>query len=264
MRAMKPCSSPAMRRLCPAGFSQIVAALLALPQAQALPDALREPVYKYLKAGGHLLALGAPAWANPLEKSTDGRWLPAGSAFALAPPPHRVVDLTAMKPADWVRGSNHPEISERVLVRNRGGTRPTSATALRFVIPRLDGYDTWLAPKLPTAPFPAGNVMTVFSARGGPHTRGLVVEWREKDDSRWIATVPLSEDWRRFSLPPDAFKSWDNSESRSRAGFHPENAEQLSLGLAFSHTGQTGGPHEVWIAEVGTARADEAPAMASR
>ncbi|MGC8639185.1 MAG: beta-galactosidase [Isosphaeraceae bacterium] len=233
-------------------------ALLALPQTRALPEALRAPVLKYLKAGGHLLALGAPAWAKPLEKAPDGAWLPAGLPYALAPPPHRILDLKTMKPADWVRGSNHPEIKSEcsfVTVKALG----RQATAIRLRIPRLDGYDTWLGPRMSTNPFPSGNTMTVFSARGGPHTRGLVVEWREKDNSRWIAAVPLSQEWRRFSLPPSAFKSWENSQARRRAGFHPENAAQLSVGLAFSHLGEMGGSHEVWIAEIGTARADQAP-----
>ncbi len=49
-------------------------ALLALPQAQALPPALFPVVHAYLRAGGHLLALGLPAWNTQLVPGSNGTW----------------------------------------------------------------------------------------------------------------------------------------------------------------------------------------------
>ena len=59
------------------------------------------------------------------------------------------------------------------------------AAALHTVIGDLNGYDTFSSPPL-TRPFPGGDTLTAFSARGGPRTHSLAVEWDERDGSRWM------------------------------------------------------------------------------
>ncbi|MDQ2800535.1 MAG: hypothetical protein M3Y13_12965, partial [Armatimonadota bacterium] len=240
-------------------------ALLVLPQARALPAALAPAVYAYLKAGGHLLALGVPAWGTPLVPGPDGKWITqaqASEAQALIPASHSVFDFAATDLTAWRRTSNDmASPTTQTVVPVTAGSR--QASALHVTISNLSGWDTFLSPSLATQAFPEGRTMTVFSAKGGPHTSALAVEWDEKDGTRWIATVPLTTHWQRFSLPPSAFHSWQNSDERAKIGFQPQNADRLSVGLAFSHTGSVGGAHEYWVTPIGTAAAEETPASTS-
>ena len=246
----------------PQALATLQCALLVLPQAQQMPVALIPIVTGYLKAGGHLLALGLPAWSVPLVPGSDGRWVTpaeAGEAQALLPAPHSVFDFGAADLASWQRTSNQPEPAAQIMVAPVEALgRP--AQALHVVLPALTGYDTFISPSLPSIAFPGGRTMTVFSARGGPRTSRLAVEWDEKDGSRWIATIPLTAHWQRYSLPQSVFHSWANTDERARLGFHPGNADRFSVGLAFSHTGTVGGAHEYWVAQVGTATPAEVPA----
>ena len=239
-------------------------ALLVLPQARALPLSLAAPVTQYLHAGGHLLALGVPAWQAPLVQGSDGRWVTTAEyaeSQALTPPPHPVFDFhTGADLSGWRRTSDRMETPTREETTT-ASVHGRTAGALHAVIPDLSGWDTFLSPVLTEPPFPDGRAMTVFSAKGGPRTHALSVEWDERDGSRWIAVVPLTTRWQRYSLPPAAFHSWQNSGARAAQGFHPENAARLSVGLAFSHTGTVGGAHEYWISEFGTASAAEVPAV---
>ena len=240
-------------------------ALLVLPQARALPAPLAPAVYGYLQAGGHLLALGVPAWGTSLVAGPGGRWITsteAGEAQALVPPSHPVFDFGARDLSAWRRTSNDMATAtqEAVSPVAVGGRR---ASALHVTVSDLSGWDTFQSPPVTSPAFPGGRTMTVFSAKGGPRTSGLAVEWDEKDGSRWIATVPLTTRWGRYSLPPSAFHSWANTDERAKQGFQPGQADHLSLGLAFSHTGSVGGRHEYWVSPVGTATPQEAPAAPS-
>ncbi|HOW19014.1 MAG TPA: hypothetical protein PLC79_08255, partial [Phycisphaerae bacterium] len=126
--------------------------------------------------------------------------------------------------------------------------------ALHVVVSKLDGWDTFMSPET-TGAFAPGHRLTVLSARGGPETPQLAVEWIEKDGSRWIAVIPLSSEWRRYVLAPGDFLYWESIPTRGRGGdcFRPENAVKLSVGVAFSHTGRLGGRREYWIGAIGTA-----------
>jgi len=240
-------------------------ALLVLPQARALPAILAPALYGYLQAGGHLLALGVPAWGTSLVAGPGGKWITsaeAGEAQALTPPPHPVFDFGRLDLTAWRRSSNDltTATQETVTPVEVGGRR---ASALHVVISDLNGWDTFNSPPVTSAAFPGGRTMTVFSAKGGPRTSGLSIEWDEKDGSRWIATIPLTPRWQRYSLPPSAFHTWQNTDGRAPQGFHPENADRLAVGLAFSHTGGVGGKHEYWVSSLGTATPEEAPAAPS-
>ena len=229
--------------------------MLVLPQCRSLPVALAPVIEKFLKSGGHLIALGAPAWSNPLIKGRDGRWVPIagyGEKDALLPPGRKVFGFDAPL-TSWDRSSDHLDV-----VATYETTAVTSAPvgrsdhALHAVISNLQGWDTLGSPAS-NAIFGPGESVTIFSAKGGPRTRALAVEWEERDGARWIATVPLTERWQRYTLPPSAFKSWSNPPERATRGFQPQNAARLKIGLAYTHTGQMSGRHEYWISSVGVA-----------
>jgi endonuclease YncB( thermonuclease family) len=98
--------------------------------------------------------------------------------------------------------------------------------------------------------------LTCFRAKGRPETRRLVVEWQEKDNSRWIASVELGTEWKDYALPPEAFRPWLPPAGRGGPGdrFRVENAVRFQIGLATSHSELRSGFHEFWFDDLSTTR----------
>lgn len=242
----------------PEALSTSRCALLVLPAARRSPAVLAPLVNTYAQRGGNLLVLGAPAWQKPATVRQGGSWRTtdeAAEATALMPPTTTFLDFRQGFPLNaLIRGAKDPQIATKTEIVPTG-TGPNAGRvdgALQVTFPDLDGWDMWRTPDLPQSPFQPGETVTVFSARGGPRTHRLGLEWNERDGTRWIAVIPLTPQWRRYRLTPADFHPWDVSAERAKAGFHPENAIRLVVGLAFTHTGQIRGPQQYWLAGVGT------------
>lgn len=227
--------------------------LLILPNASVIPAHATPAVDKFLRGGGDLIALRTPLALKP-PILIGGKWVDKQDYLreqAAVAPPHVMYDLAeAFK--GWDRVTNHPEWKTTAeAVRGQPGA---GLNAVHVKIPQLEGWDTY-TPVAVKPVFPAGHTLTVFAARGTATTSSLAVEWEERDGSRWIATVPLTKEYRRIVIAPEEFRYWMSNPKRGGAGdcFKPDNAAVLKIGLAFSHTGPVPGPHEFWIGPVGTA-----------
>ncbi len=222
-------------------------ALLVLPSGRSFPLSALTALEQYLENGGCLLAIGGPLFEDLLVHY-DGRWMTRSAAqneFAKMPPEKLLFEL---KPGDeklWKRTTNHPEFEERLTVRDG---------ALASFVSDISGWNTYMSAQL-DQPFGYGRTVTVFEARGDRNTPRLTVEWRESDGSRWMADVKLSEKWTRFALAPSDFKYWMDNESKGRGGpgdcFNPDNAVQVSFGLAENNGLLPKGAHLFWIRGIG-------------
>lgn len=228
--------------------------LLVLPNASELPVKSIQPISEFAKAGGDIIALNAPLWQRPLI-NVDGRWTTRDGYQrdnAAKLPPHVLFEFSDDLIKTWHRSSNNmasPTTCETV----SDGPGPNQR-ALHVVINDLTSYDTFGVSGLDN-PFPKGHTLTVFSAKGDGNTSQLAIEWDEKDGSRWIAVIPLYPEWRQYVLTPKDFRFWISVPGRGGRGdsFNPENAVGFSVGLAFTHTENSGGKHEFWVGPVGTA-----------
>lgn len=225
-------------------------ALLVLADARSLPTATVPAIESYLKAGGNLLALRAPAWESPLCE-IQGNWISRETyekRLADEKPQHLVEAFADANLPGWWRSSNDLQTKALYRVVPDG-----SGTALHASVARLTSWDTFISPPW-QHPFPANHTLTCFRAKGGPRTRQLALEWDEQDGSRWIAVVNLSPEWKQYALPPQAFKLWESpGRGEPGDGFNPARAARFSVGLALSHTGLQGQEHEYWFAGLGTA-----------
>ena len=232
-------------------------ALLVLPQARHLPAVLISAVSNYVKRGGNLLVLGAPAWQIPTTVKRDGLWRTSGEdagAQVLLPPSTPFLDFRADFPATaLIRETNAEKTPTTIVSEPSGGGQGRLSGALHVTILDLNGWDMWRTPDLVASPFAPGQTVTVLSARGDSRTHRLSLEWDDRDGSRWIAVIPLAEQWQRYALTPADFHAWGvSSAERERAGFDPANVIRFKAGMAFTHTGRIGGRHEYWLAGVGT------------
>lgn len=224
--------------------------LLVLPNAAVLPVKAAQSILNFARAGGDIIALNAPLWQRMLIE-VDGNWTTREHyqrARAGKQPDHLLFDFKDIK--DWVRTSNDLDLPT---VYNISDGPASGAKALHAAIPKLTGWDTFGIRNISNA-FPEGDTLTVFSAKGTEQTTQLMVEWSEKDGSRWIAVVPLYPEWRQYALAPKDFKYWHSVEERGGRGdsFKPQNASSLSFGLAQSHTGGADGKQEYWVGLMGT------------
>ena len=241
--------------LASAPLSPETTCLLVLPNAASLPKSAAPAIEAFLHLGGHMLALRSPAWSQAPALTVDGKWVTQAQAAQMraAAPLHGIVFDSAdpARLADWRRSSN---TMERPSVFEYAPAPPGSkaAAALHFGISDLGGWDVRALDCGDAGPFRQDDRLTVFWAKGDAKTRSLAVEWDEKDQSRWIATIRISPEWKRYAIDPSEFRSWTNPKNRAAAGFHPVDARRFSIGLAQSHTDAANGPHDFWIAGIGT------------
>jgi len=227
-------------------------ALLALPNAARLPAASTASIEAYLRGGGDIIALNAPLWQELLV-NPRGEWVTRDQyerQTAEILPEHVLFDFAPDAIEGWQRSLGG---EDKGAVYETCGEGP--AQGQRALYANLSDLRNWdnFGPVTLEDPFPEGHTLTVFAAKGGPNTRGLAIEWQEKDGSRWIATVALSPEWRRYVLAPHDFKFWQSVPARQGDCFRPENASRMTVGMAFTHTGTTPGPQEYWVGPFGTA-----------
>jgi hypothetical protein len=225
--------------------------LLILPNARSLPADSAVVLDRYLRAGGDLLALGLPMWDSPTFR-VQGRWMSRAEhdrMLTAQQPQHLIEDFEVGDLKRWSRATDNGSNPVRHSVE-----AAEHGQALHVVIDRVTGWETFQSPPL-TQPFPPGHTLTCFRAKGDGVTRQLSLEWTERDGSRWIAVVDLSQEWQRYALPPEAFKAWLPPAHRRAAGDHlnATNAVRFTVGMAFSHTAIESPRQAYWFDDLGTA-----------
>ena len=230
--------------------------LCVVPDVAPRPQGLAEAFEEYLLEGGRAVACGGPAFTRQLWKA-GGAWLDRdryAAAIQNAATTRLLADFEAADALEaWTCGGS-----------NAGSTPKASADGPleghgRVLRLDFENYTGWgHAARTWEKPFPAEHSLTVLWAHAPPGTSEMIVEWKERDESRWIATVPLTPRWRRIVLAPDDFVFWRDSRSTGRGGqgdrLRPQNAVYLSFGIAESHCAQVAhGRHTVWIDGVATA-----------
>ena len=231
--------------------------LVVVCDATRVPAVAIEKLAAFARRGGKLMVLGGPFFSRP-SWEFRGRPLERDALleqFSRELKPRVLFDFdTAAGPA-WLHSSSNPR-SVCSAQRAEGGAAGTPG-CLELDLRDVSGWDTFLTKV--DRPFPAGSTWTTFWARGeserGPSQ--LMVEWQERDGSRWITVVHLARQWRLFALPPQAFGYWTDPRVPGRGGpgdmLRPENAAQLTIGLAQSHADlvSTKGRHRIGIDQVG-------------
>ncbi len=225
--------------------------MLMLPSAGYLPAKSMDTIHQFVKEGGDVMALSAPAFTQLAWKHND-QWLTENKwrkQLTKQPTEHVLFDFENQTLDGWTRHSNTPKaktVNEII--------KEDNDHVFHTHINQLAGWDTYSSPVL-NNPFPVDHTLTTFYAKGVGETRTLSFEWKEKDGSRWIATFPVSNIWQRVVLTPHDFDYWESVPHRGGENdcFNPKNANQFQIGVAWTHTGPRGGEYEYYIDDIGTA-----------
>jgi hypothetical protein len=217
--------------------------LVLLADARRLPVSAVAPTTGYLRAGGRLIALGAPAFGELLVRSPQG-YVPRDQ-YAAAVYDSLARRPLAVSPSAWSRSSSSPA---------RPGAIEPDGQGWKVSV-ELDGWDTF--GQSLAGGVPEGHSLVCLRARGDAQTPQLSIECKERDQSRWIATVELSTEWRSVVLRPTDFSFWpDAPVKRGRSGdrLNPANVASIQIGLSRTHTPRSeSGPHTYWFQDLATA-----------
>ena len=231
-------------------FNRVRFDLLVLPRSETIPGPGKDNLLAFLRAGGHLIAFGGPAFQT-IVWPWQGGWKTSDEILSEIRADRTILDFAGADLMQWTRASSN--LASPVDYKLVSGPH---GRALQVHVANLTGWETFAAPPLDN-PFAPGDAVTCFWAKGGPRTDSLLAEWNERDGSRWIATVTLTQDWQHYALRPEDFKFWRDSPAKDRGGpgdvFNPHNAERIVFGLAQSHASIASGEHTYWVAHVGAA-----------
>jgi len=244
----------------PQWWQRLEADILVLPNARRLPVTAREPLLDFLRRGGKLIAFGAPLWGEPTVKVMQApktRWISLAEMDKIrrsVKPSHFLFPrIDANELSLWRVHASHPDPANRVSLEPLSSQLRIAQQAFRLDLV-LKGWAIFVR-EFSESPFPKGDTLTCFWAKGALQTKALMVEWREVDGSRWFAHVPLTTDWRLIVLAPSDFTYRRDSPTGDKRGFagdrfNPERARALVLGM---EAPMPPGNHTFWIAGLGTA-----------
>ena len=226
---------------------------LILPDSVSFPAEAKAPLLAFLKNGNHLIAISGPSFSKMLVNA-DGKWVTrddAKEALANAQGT-KIIDFTTDFVTNWTRATGSPQNPTEYKIE--APISEYQPSYLHAKISKLDNWDNLGSPAL-SNPFGSDKTVTTFAAKGGPNTPELVIEWKEKDGTRWMGVVKLTTEWKRYALTPSDFRFWPDGSPAGRGGandrFKPENASIFTVGLSDGISAQKMKiAHEFWISDV--------------
>lgn len=226
--------------------------VVVFPGPSRVPVGTGSAIEHYLSHAGALMVIADDVpFAEQLVR-VGNRWVSPKQAQAEVEPSGVVMEVKPGLPGALDYQSNNKE--REVSVEVERALAPVNGRVLHFRIPEFDGWNTWGVRVEPGA-LTADDPVLLFWARGDDKTGYLVIEVGEEDQSRWMATVPLSTRWQRYGLHPGDFSFWHDCPAAGKRGFpgdrvHPERVVYMRVGLAKSHAPLANGPKEFWVSSI--------------
>ncbi len=227
--------------------------ILVLSDAKVFPIDAKELLVRFLESKNSLLCISGPPFSD-MVYNDNGQYLTKDETLhKLANEAgNTVIDISKQNISDWGRYTGSPETNTKYTPGH--SSDPEGNPALNVAIDTLKDYEM-LGTQALQDPFGNGAEATVFWARGWRNTKQLSVEWQEKDGSRWMTVIDISNNGKQFALLPEDFKFWGGNDKRGgkNDSFKPENATVFMVGVASGITDQPLGEAQgYWISNVRT------------
>lgn len=219
-------------RIAPGELGRIGAEeLLLVPESESFPASAVPALEKFLKRGGKVIFTGGGRpFSSPAVRDGEN-YISHEELIRRRKEKIKGVDFGAIVPgmkylrqcdkeAEKVAGSAQISGSERIL---------------KIRCPRFFAWDNWATPE-GAVKIPAGTAMMRIRAKGDGKLPAFTVELREKDHSRWIATLPLGKEWETLLLPRSAFRYWQSNPKRGKEGDHVDFNQVVSVIFGISTT----------------------------
>ncbi|MCL2624093.1 MAG: beta-galactosidase, partial [Planctomycetaceae bacterium] len=204
--------------------------VLLVCESENFPAGAVSGLEAYLKSGGNVLFIGGdrPFTASAVR---DGDRMVTYEAF---------IEKLKTDPHGRDTGIIRQDVSYRRHCSAESVNTPATATfledekALSIHIERYFGWDMWATPDN-IAAISADTEFLRVKAKGDMPV--LAIELYERDNSRWIATFEVKNEWDTCVLSIDDFHIWE-SPHRGKAGDRVrfDNIQFATIGIADSHT----------------------------
>lgn len=227
--------------------------VLVMANGRCFPADAKCALISFLKRGNHLLALSGPAFENLLFRA-NGKWLTVDmikSEIAKSDG-RQIIDFAKEDMSKWTRISASMQNPTEFKVEPSNDSNLPDA--LHVNISKLDDWDIIASPPI-DAPFHDGEAAMLLWAKGSPGTSQLKVQWTEEDGTRWIATIKLTNEWRRYALLLSDFKFWPDGAAPGRGvpgdRLDPSKASKLSFIMERDASNpDRGKPRSYWVADI--------------
>ena len=225
MRGMLQDAAYRIRVCSPADISQASMfprdVLVVAPSLERLPVDAARAIVAHVAEGGSLIATGRQPFQEVLHPAPAGQWFTTAEMLLRR---HR---RTIADPAELKQHSTpSAEIVKTSITSTGAGEGHTLQLNLLQPV-RLEPLEKVFM----ESPFRAGEMTTIVTVRGTPGEH-LTVEWRDAGGVRWLARVPLTEQWRTHALRPSEFSGPpSNSRQSEPPRFDPQSARMLALSL---------------------------------
>jgi hypothetical protein len=248
----------AWQRVQPDALDALLATtLLVLPDARTIPAASVDPIVRFVQRGGHLLAVGGPAFEQLVYRDPQGRMVAPMDYLATLPEEHALVDWAAVNAEPPRRATSQPQVPAEF-------TPLPDGYSARLAVVSPFGWDTR---ELPVTAIPAGQDTVLVRASGGERATSLVIELRERDGARWMGVAPLTAEERTVGIHLTQFAFWKDNSPAGRGGegdmLRLDNVAAVTLGLASSHQILPEGAYTYTVRGLGTAKAGPGFVLAS-
>ncbi len=180
--------------------------LLILPNSAYFPWDAVPALKQYLSAGGNLFTIGGPPLSDMVVK-LDGDWLTQQMLLdkLTANPSHEtILDFGQYKYSPSYRDTGTPDTIPTISPAE--DSILGAGTAIEVSLPSCKYWEFQDIPI--TRPFPAGDTVTTFWAKGDANTQKLTVAWIDSNDARWNLKIDLTTEWKRYALTSDMFAHW--------------------------------------------------------
>ena len=227
--------------------------LLVLPYGGAFPASAARAVKTFLQQGGAFFSTGGYAFDTQLIRY-DGRWFRPQDLPMPSTPTTPVLSFEDGKTGEWSLGSD-AQGQKPALAIVPGSVALVASNqwhkALEFTVKPLH---LWATASVSVGErLPNDWAVTRFWAKGDANTPKMVVEWTEKDASRWKTSVALTAEWKEYVLGLSDFTYWHDNPSVGRGGpgdhLRPGQTARFMVGVALDIVAQDQA-HTFWIADL--------------
>lgn len=219
-------------RISPEKLDQLGAEdLLLVPESESFPASAVSGLDRFLKRGGRVIFTGGGRpFSSPAVRDGSG-YITHDALLQRQKTELKGSDIGAIVP-----GMKYERQCDREAGKVAGSAKVSPGErVLRIHCSRFFSWDNWATPT-GAAKIPAGTGMLRLRAKGDGKLPAFTVELREKDGSRWIATLPVGKSWEISLLPRAAFRYWRSNPKRGNDGDHVDFNQVVSVIFGISAT----------------------------
>lgn len=209
--------------------------LVIIPNGDTLPYYAVDNLLRFISEGGDILVF-TENFASEFLLHTKSGWLNREKIIKQSVTSQKggklfnINDTLISQLYDCTPSPKDADIKKYIIKKNK-----TLKVEMKY-IPDINEWSSVGFPKVDGCS--DRNMLTTFYAKTENNLQDIIVEWKEKDGSRWIAPLTLDKELKQYILFPEDFKFWQSVTNRGGKYdvLNMRNAQNFYIGIARSHS----------------------------